>query len=79
MIRVRAKKQEVAPAIQAYREALRLAPENAEALFRLAVALYGAEEYTESWERVHEAQALGAEIHAGFLEALRAQIPEPKS
>ncbi len=74
----RAALQELRPSIDAYRHASELAPQNSEGHFRLAVALYGGEEYAEAWEHVHMAQDLGLEVNPAFLEALREQLPEPE-
>ena len=65
-------------AIASYRETVRLSPENGEAFFRLAVTLYGAEQYAESWEAVHKAQALNFNVNPAFLDALKQQMPEPE-
>ena len=66
------------PAIAAYRQVAVLRPESAEARFRLAVALFGAEQYADAWKEVHHAQDLGMDVHTGFLAALREAMPEPE-
>ena len=69
---------DVDEAIKAFGEAVRLAPDKPEAHFRLAVSLYGAEEYAEAWKHVHQAQDLELAVPEPFLDALRQEMPEPK-
>ena len=69
---------DVDEAVKAYGEVVRLTPDNADAHFRLAVSLYGGEEYADAWKHVHHAQDLDFSVPEPFLDALRQEMREPK-
>ena len=69
---------DVDEAVKAYGEVVRLTPDNADAHFRLAVSLYGGEEYADAWKHVHQAQDLDFSVPEPFLDALRQEMREPK-
>lgn len=65
-------------AISEYRKALKLNPTLAEAHNNLAVALYFKKDYAGAWAEVRLARKYGVQVNPGFLDALRAKMPEPK-
>ena len=58
-------------AISDFDKAIELNPRLAEAYYNRGLSYYFKREYDKAWDDVHKAQALGYQIHPGFLKALR--------
>ena len=71
MAYVYAEKPDLDQAISDCKKAIELKPGYGRAYNNLAVAYYSKREYGKSWESIHKAEALGYEVHPGFLEALK--------
>jgi tetratricopeptide (TPR) repeat protein len=65
-------------AFTVYKKIYDLNPKEGENLVMWAMALYFAEEFKESWEKVHEAQKLGVKVDDKFLNDLNTKLPETK-
>ena len=61
----------------AYSESVQLEPENAEAHYNLAIALYNIGNYRQAWDEIRECRRLGREPHPGFVQALSQKMPDP--
>ena len=58
-------------AIPDFNKAIELNPDFADAYYNRAIVYYHKNEYDKAWEDVHNAQSLGHQIPANFLDALR--------
>jgi len=65
-------------ACELFQKAIVLDPKNGHSYGLWALALYDRGRYAESWEKVHQAQALQEVIPEAFLRLLREKMPEPK-
>ena len=61
----------------AYSESVQLEPDNAEARYNLAIALYNMGSYRQAWDEIRECRRLGREPHPGFILALLQKMPDP--
>lgn len=65
-----AKKGQHDLAISEFTKAIAINPRHADAYYNRAVAYSCTGKYEETWDDVHKAQSLGAQVHPGFLKAL---------
>jgi len=66
-------------AIKRWNDVLELDPSNTHAHERLAVSLYYAERFAQSWEHVHAAERLGHALPPQFRPLLQQRMAEPQS
>lgn len=65
-------------AILAWQRVLELDPSHDEAHVRLAILLYYSGDYAESWDHVHQAEAMGQGVPPQFRPLLASQMAEPQ-
>jgi tetratricopeptide (TPR) repeat protein len=58
-------------AISDYNKAIEINPRLVEAYNNRGLAYFYKREYDKAWDDVHKAEGLGAQVHPGFLKALR--------
>lgn len=64
--------------IAAYQRVLEVAPNHTEALSRLAIAHYFAEDFAGAWKYTHDCEAAGGAVPPQFRELLASRLSEPK-
>ncbi|MHC4207911.1 MAG: tetratricopeptide repeat protein, partial [Planctomycetota bacterium] len=58
-------------AIDDFNKSIELNPQSAKAYYNRAVVFCGMKEYDKAWQDIHQAQSLGFQAPAGFLQILR--------